>query len=90
MTKPLVFGGKELTLNFSTSAAGDVRVELQWPDGQPIPGFSLDDCQEVFGDELERTVTWKDGSDVGKLAGQPVRLRFALRDADLYAFQFVP
>jgi len=90
ITKPLVFSGKKLTLNFSTSAAGDVRVELQKPDGQPIPGFSLDDCQEVFGDELERIVTWSGGSDVGKLAGQPVRLRFALRDADLFAFRFVP
>jgi len=90
LTKPLVFSGKALTLNFSTSAAGGVRVELQKPDGQPIPGFSLDDCQEVFGDDLERTVTWKGGGDVSKLAGQPVRLRFALRDADVYAFQFVP
>ena len=42
----------KLTLNFSTSAAGGVRVELQAPDGQPIPGFALADCQEVFGDEI--------------------------------------
>ncbi len=27
---------------------------------------------------------------VRSLAGQPVRLRFVLRDADLYAFQFAP
>ena len=53
-----------------------------------FPGFSLADCQDVFGDELERTVTWKGGSDVGKLAGQPVRVRFALRDADLFSFRF--
>ncbi len=90
VTRPLVFDGKRLSLNFSTSAAGDVRVELQQPDGKPIPGFSLDDCHEVFGDELDRTVTWTGGSDVTKLAGQPVRLRFVLRDADLYSFQFTP
>jgi len=30
--------------------SGGIRVELQQPDGQPIPGFSLDYCQEVFGD----------------------------------------
>lgn len=26
--------------------------------------------------------------DVGRLAGQPVRLRFKLKDADLYSLQF--
>jgi len=86
--KPLAFTGKKLTLNFSTSAAGSIRVELQRPDGKPIPGFSLADCQEVFDDELERTITWKGGSDLSKLSGQPIRLRFALRDADLFSFQF--
>jgi hypothetical protein len=33
-------------------------------------------------------VTWKQGSDVSTLAGKPIRLRLALRDADLYAFGF--
>jgi hypothetical protein len=42
----------------------------------------------VFGDSLERQVTWKTGGDLGSLAGKPVRLRFVLRDADLYALQF--
>jgi hypothetical protein len=34
-------------------------------------------------------VPWKQGSDVSKLAGQPIRLRFVMREADLYAFRFV-
>ena len=29
ITKPITFTGKKLTLNFATSAAGNVRVELQ-------------------------------------------------------------
>ena len=32
---------------------------------------------------------WKNGSDVSSLAGKPVRLRFRLKDADLFAFQFI-
>jgi hypothetical protein len=88
VTKPLTFSGSKLTLNFSTSAAGSIRVELQNSDGKPISGFSFADCQEVFGDELERTVTWKGEGDLGSLAGQPVCIRFALRDADLYSFKF--
>jgi len=89
LTKPLRFAGSQLEINFSTSAAGSVRVELQDARGKPIPGFALADCHLQFGDELERMVTWKSGKDVSKLAGKPVRLRFELRDADLYAFQFV-
>ena len=89
LTKPLTFDGDLLTLNFATSAAGSIRVELQTLDGKPVPGFSLDDCAEVFGDAIERTVTWKSGSDVSSLSGKPVRLRFHLQDADLYSFQFL-
>ncbi len=89
VTKPLAFKGNWLDLNFSTSAAGGIRVEIQDVDGKPIPGFALVDCHELFGDHLDRTVLWQHGQDVGKLAGKPVRLRFALGDADLFAFRFV-
>jgi len=88
VTKPLVFHGKELTLNFSTSAAGYLRVELQDAGGQPLPEFTLADSDELFGDSLERVVTWKGKSNVAALAGQPVRVRFVMRDADLYSFRF--
>ncbi len=88
VTRPLSFSGKRMLLNFASSAAGDVRVEIQDAAGNPLPGFLLDECPPVFGDSLERQVTWKNGGDVGSLAGKPVRLRFLLRDADLYAFQF--
>jgi hypothetical protein len=87
-TKPLTFRGDRLVLNFSTSAAGAIRVEIQDAAGKAIPGFAMSAASEVFGDDLERTVTWKHGSDVSRLAGTPVRLRFTLSDADLYSFQF--
>ncbi|MBM3891615.1 MAG: hypothetical protein FJ388_21085 [Verrucomicrobia bacterium] len=88
VTKPLTFTGSKLTLNFATSAAGDVRVEIQDAGGRPLPGFAMDDCPPVFGDAIERTVTWKNGGDVSALAGKPVRLRFVLKDADFYALRF--
>lgn len=88
VTKPLKFTGKKLLINFATSAAGGVRVEFQEADGKPIPGFTLDDSVETIGNEIERAVAWKHGADVGTLAGKTVRLRFVLRDADLYALRF--
>ena len=41
-----------------------------------------------IGNEIDRRVTWKSGSDVSALAGKPVRLRFSMKDADLFSFQF--
>jgi hypothetical protein len=88
VTRPIKFTGKRLVLNVSTSAAGSVRVEIQNDDGQPLPGYALADCHAVYGDDLARTVAWQGDPDLGALAGQSVRLRFEVKDADLYAWQF--
>jgi hypothetical protein len=88
VTKPLTFTGNKLLLNFATSAAGDVRVEIQDAAGNPLPGYTLADARELIGNEIERAYTWKQGQDVSTLAGKPIRLRFVLRDADLFAFRF--
>jgi len=88
ITKPLTFTGNQLSLNASTSAAGSVRIEIQDADGQPLPGFALAACQEVYGDDLERVVIWAGNPDLGALAEKPVRLRFEVKDADLYSFRF--
>ena len=53
-----------------------------------MPGFALADCPEIYGDAIEEVVEWKSGSDVSALAGQVVRLRFVMRDADLYSIRF--
>ena len=90
VTKPLVFDGDEMVINFSSSAAGGVQVEIQNGSGKPIEGFTLADCHPVFGDSIERKVNWLDSSNLGKLSGQPVRLRFVCKDADLYSFRFRP
>ena len=88
-TKPFIFSGNHLEINFSTSAAGSIRIELQDENGKPISGFTLEDCPEIYGDALERTVEWNSNSDLSKLAGKPVRMRIVLKDADLYSFKFI-
>jgi hypothetical protein len=90
ITKPLTFTGKALHLNFATSAAGHVAVEVQDENGTPIPGFTLEDCVAQSYDDIDRVIRWKSGSDVSALAGKPVRLRFDLRDADVFSFWFAP
>jgi hypothetical protein len=75
-------------MNFATSAAGSVQVEVQDASGKALPGFALADSEPQFGDSIERAVIWSKGSDVSSLAGQPVRLRFVLKDAHLYSINF--
>lgn len=90
VTKPLVLEGNSLSLNFATSAAGGVQVEIQGVDGEAIPGFSLADCPVLFGDSVDRTVHWKNGTDLSPASGRPIRLRFLLKDADVYSFKANP
>lgn len=87
-TLPLKFTGKELVLNYSTSAGGNVKVEIQNADGQAVPNFALADCQGLVGDSIEQAMSWKGGADVSSLAGKPVRLRFVMQEADVFALQF--
>jgi hypothetical protein len=88
LTRPLRGLGQELVVNYATSAAGSLRVELQDAAGHPLPGYRLDECREMYGDEIEQPVRWQEQTGVGALAGQPLRVRVALRDADLFALRF--
>jgi hypothetical protein len=88
LTKPIIFEGKNLFLNFSTSAAGKILVEVQTANGKPVPGYSLQDSQPAIGNEINKWVKWNNNSDLSSLAGQPIRLLFKMKDADLYAIQF--
>jgi hypothetical protein len=90
VTRALRFKGSRLQINFQTSAAGGLRVAVLQPGGAEVPGLGLADCPEIYGNEIERTVSWKGGPDVSRLAGKPVRLKFAMRDADLFALRFAP
>lgn len=88
VTKPFTFSGDELEINYSTSAAGSIRVELQNADGTPLPGYTLADAREIIGDQIARTVAWTQGASVTALAGQTIRMRVVLQDADLFSLRF--
>jgi hypothetical protein len=88
VTKPIVFDGEQLKINFETSAAGSLQVEIQDAQGEPVPGFTLPECPSLFGNSTDYAVEWKSKAKLSDLAGKPIRLRFVLKDADLYAFRF--
>lgn len=87
-TKPIKFEGKQLEINYSTSAAGYIKVEVLDEAGEPIAGFSKEDAQEIIGNEIGRELSWSGNASLANLSGRPVRLRFYLKDADLFSFKF--
>ena len=89
LTRPLIFTGGQLEVNYATSAAGALLFELCDERGNPFKGFSLADSEVLFGNEIEHRVRWYGAGNLAALAGKPVRLRVRLHDADLYSFRFV-
>lgn len=80
VTKPFIYKGTDLSLNFATSAKGYVKIKLIGPE------TTLDSI-ELFGDTLDRKVTFDNG-EVEALAGKPVTMEITLSDADIYSFKF--
>lgn len=87
-TKPFIFNGKGLYINYSTSAAGYIRAEMLDETGTAITGYTGSECTEIIGDSTEQRVTWGDKTDINALEGKPIRIRFSMKDADLFALQF--
>jgi len=81
-------GDLMLFMNCSTSAAGSIRCELQDETGSPIPGYTLDESDEILGDGIRQAMSWQGGSELKQFSGKPIRLRFVMVDADLYSIQF--
>jgi hypothetical protein len=90
VTRPLVFSGKRLLINARApqAAESEVRVEILDDAGHPLEGYGIARCDPFQGDEIRCPVTWGGHDSVQKLAGEDVRLRFRLRKAALFSFQF--
>ncbi len=88
-TPVLTFAGSRLVLNAACHGLGEIWVEIRDHAGQPIPGFRQIDAVSIDRNGTAQEVWWKQGPDVAALAGRPVRLRFVMRSAKLFAFQFM-
>lgn len=88
ITKSFTFQGEQLEVNFATSAGGQLRFELQDATGRVFPGFRLEDCDPICGDQIEYPVRWRNDPPLQKLVNSDVRLRIVLKDADLYSLRF--
>ena len=51
---------------------------------QGVPGYTLEECDQILTDNIEHVVTWKGSPDLSPLVGKPVYLRFQMQHATLY------
>jgi hypothetical protein len=87
-TKPFTFSGKELEINYATSAAGELQFEVMDEQGIPVPGYSMEDSDVIIGNEIARIVSWKGNTNLEPLASKTIRLHVRMKDADLYSIRF--
>jgi len=87
-TSPIRFKGNRLELNVQTKESGYVRVAILDAHQQPIAGFTDNDATPIVGSHIQSIADWEGKTDLSSLIGKPVRLRFSMKNASLYAFQF--
>jgi hypothetical protein len=86
-TRRFVAIGDTLVLN-AKAENGEIRVEAIDALGRVIEGFSKETCEPVTGDNIRHVVCWKGGSNCHPLQARPIKLRFHLKQAQLYSFEF--
>ena len=97
VTRPFRFSGNQLRLNMkamygsanSPTTACHVKVEILHPDHFPVVGFSLDDADSLTQTGIANQVTWRGNGDLQPLQDEYIKLKFYLKNAKLFAFQFV-
>ena len=80
ISKPLIFDGSRMEINYRTSAIGSLLITITDKNGNAITSG------ELFGDKVDRTVPFE--GDLSAFAGKPVTITFAVSDASLYSFRF--
>ena len=81
-TAPVTCTGKQLRVS-ADAARGRLRVAVLGDQR-----LNFEPCRPITADVTDGVVLWADGADLSRYVGQPIRLRFELSDAQLYAFSF--
>lgn len=86
-TRRFVFSGNQLVIN-TNAESGQVLVAILDADDKPLSGFSKRDCDPVQVNKTRQRISWNGKSDLAHVAGNPVKLRFYLKNAKLFSFMF--
>jgi len=93
-TKPFLWTGGKLRVNCEITGGNGtredawVRTAILDEAGQSLPGFSRAESDAIVMDVVAGEPTWSGKSqDLQHLAGKRIRLRFFLREAEIYSFR---
>ena len=75
-----------VTINARTRDGGHVVAEIVDTAGRTLEGFSRSDCRAFQGDELRHVMHWTTTEFTPRQQAAEKRLRFYLKDADLYSY----
>lgn len=81
VTRPFLFEGSTLKVNFASSARGGMIVKVLDEEGNPIEGY--ESCL-IIGNRVDRIIDFD--KDLAALQGKAIRLSFELSDTDIYSF----
>ena len=81
-----VFNTPRVTINARTRPGGHVIAELVDRNNNVIEGFSRGDCVPFEGDSTSHVIEWKTKSFPLDLIDKDKKVRFYLKNADLYSY----
>jgi hypothetical protein len=87
-TRPVRFSGSHLFVN--ASVTGSLQVEVLDRAGRVVGPFTASRSSVDRGDHTQAMVTWAGLPNLASLSGEPVRFRFILSNASLFAFWVSP
>ncbi len=83
-TRPVKFMGEHLFVN-ADAAGGELVAEVIDENGKVLEGLSAAECIAVRADKTKQAIVWK-SSRLAAAVGKPVRFRFHLKNARMFAF----
>ena len=86
-TRLITFEGRRLYVNAEVHEGGYIKAGFVDESGDPVDGFGLDESDGARSDSVAHQMSWRGKSDIGTLAGRPVRLVIELKNAALYSFR---
>jgi hypothetical protein len=89
-TRAIRFDGGHMFVNADASRGEIVAEVLDARGREVLKGWSRGQAHALKGNQLRGELSWQGHPGVRELRGQTVRVRFHLRNADLYSFWIEP
>jgi len=86
VTNPEPLPRPAVRINAVVGPGGCVSAELLDEKSNVLPGFGRAECVEFNGDAVSHLLTWRTEAFDEAMAKQPKKLRFFLKNADLYSY----